>query len=108
MSNPGPLAAVGRWSHGHRRVVIGLWAFFAVALGVFAPRLESALSGAMWEVNGSESLAARALIEQNFGGFSSQSAVAVIHSDTFTIDPAETNPSRPERRSSPPKNRGMK
>ena len=89
MSNPGPLAAVGRWSHGHRRVVIGLWAFFAVALGVFAPRLESALSGAMWEVNGSDSLAARALIEQNFGGFSSQSAVAVIHSDTFTIDSPE-------------------
>ncbi len=86
MMKPGLLAIVGRWSHGHRGVVIGLWAFVAVSLGVFAPRLESALSGAMWEVNGSDSLAARTLIERNFGGFSSQSAVAVIHSDTLTAN----------------------
>jgi RND superfamily putative drug exporter len=58
----------------------------AVALGIFAPRLEHALSGAMWEVNGSDSLAARQVIDQQFGGLSSQSAAVVIHSDTLTAD----------------------
>src|SRR5512139_1981933 len=81
-----PLARLGRYAHAHRLPVILTWAVFAIALGVFAPRLESALSGAMWEVNGSDSLQARTLIEENFGGFSSQSAVAVIHSDTETAD----------------------
>ena len=84
-----PLARVGRWAHAHRLPVILTWAVFAVALGVFAPRLEHALSGAMWEVNGSDSLQARTLIEKNFGGFSSQSAVAVVHSDTLTADSPE-------------------
>lgn len=76
-----PLASLGRAAHGHRFAVIIGWAILAVSLGFFAPRLESALSGAMWQVNGSDSLAARQVIEREFGGFSSQSAVAVIHSD---------------------------
>ncbi|TAK56603.1 MAG: MMPL family transporter, partial [Dehalococcoidia bacterium] len=81
---PAPLASLGRAAHKHRFAVIIGWAMIAVGLGLFAPRLESALSGAMWEVNGSDSLAARQAIEQNFGGFSSQSAVAVVHSDSLT------------------------
>ncbi len=80
-----PLAILGRAMHRNRLAVIASWLIIAVALGVFAPRLEHALSGAMWEVNGSDSLAARHVIEQQFGGFSSQSAVAVIHSDTLTV-----------------------
>ena len=79
-----PLARLGRWSHAHRLSVILGWAVIAVALGFFAPRLESALSGAMWEVNGSDSLAARQIIERDFGGYSSQSAVVVLHSDSLT------------------------
>ncbi len=78
-----PLAALGRWSHSHRFAVIALWVVFTLGLGVFAPRLEHALSGALWEVNGSDSLAARQVLERDFGGFSSQSAVAVFHSDTL-------------------------
>jgi hypothetical protein len=58
----------------------------AIGLGVFAPRLEHALSGAMWEVDGSESLAAPELIDEQFGGLSSQSAVVVVHSDPLAID----------------------
>jgi putative drug exporter of the RND superfamily len=84
-ATPGPLARIGGLAHANRRAVIATWAVLVVALGVFAPRLEHALSGAMWEVNGSDSLQARTLIEQNFGGFSSQSAVVVIHSDTEAV-----------------------
>jgi RND superfamily putative drug exporter len=81
-----PLSRIGRAAHRHRFAAIVSWAIIAVSLGLFAPRLESALSGAMWEVNGSDSLAARQLIDREFGGFSSQSAVAVIHSDTVRAD----------------------
>lgn len=81
-----PLARTGRWAHSHRRFVVIAWAVLAVGLGFFAPRLEGALSGAMWEVNDSDSLAAREVLERQFGGFSSQSAVAVLHSDTLAAD----------------------
>jgi len=81
-----PLARLGRWAHSHRRQVFIIWGLLVVGLGVFAPRLEHALSGAMWEVKGSESLAAREIIDEQFGGLSSQSAAVVIHSDTLTVD----------------------
>jgi RND superfamily putative drug exporter len=84
-----PLAALGRWSHGHRISVISFWVVITLALAVFAPRLQGALSGAMWEVNGSESLAAREIIDEQFGGFSSQSAVVVIHSEGHTVGSPE-------------------
>ncbi len=81
-----PLARIGRAAHSHRRFVIAAWAVLAIGLGVFAPKLEHALSGAMWEVNGSESLAARDVIDEQFGGLSSQSAVVVIQSQSTPID----------------------
>lgn len=84
-----PLARLGRWAHGHRALVIVAWAVFAVGLGVFAPKLEHALSGAMWEVRGSESLKVREIVDEQFGGLSSQSAVIVVHSETLAVeDPA--------------------
>ena len=81
-----PLARLGRAAHAHRLAVILAWVVLAVGLGLFAPRLESALSGAMWEVKGSDSLAARNLIQRDFGGFSSQAAVVVLHSETLSAD----------------------
>ncbi len=81
-----PLASLGRWAHSHRRLMIIVWAFLAIGLGILAPRLEPALSGAMWEVNGSESLAAREVVEEQFGGLSSQSAVVVIQSESVAVD----------------------
>jgi RND superfamily putative drug exporter len=81
-----PLARLGRWAHAHRKFVIIAWAVLAIGLGVFAPKLEHSLSGAMWEVNGSESLAARDVIDEQFGGLSSQSAVVVIQSGSTPID----------------------
>jgi putative drug exporter of the RND superfamily len=84
-----PFAAVGSWMRIHRRLVFLVWGLVALSLGVFAPRLEGSLSGAMWQVDNSQSLAARQLIDQNFGGLSSQSAVLVLHSDTLSdTDPA--------------------
>ncbi|MGB4862650.1 MAG: MMPL family transporter [Tepidiformaceae bacterium] len=85
MTNP-PLARLGQWAFGHRRLVIGTWAVFAIGLGIFAPKLEHALSGAMWEVNGSDSLAARQIIDREFGGLSSQSAAVVVYSETLGAD----------------------
>ncbi len=84
-----PLSRLGRWAHQSRRSVIATWIVLAVGLGMFAPSLEHALSGAMWEVNGSDSLAARDIIDEQFGGLSSQSAVIVIHSDSLSIDAPE-------------------
>ena len=84
-----PLARLGRWAHAHRRIVLVTWVVLAVGLGVFAPKLEHALSGAMWEVNGSDSLAARDIIDEQFGGLSSQSAAIVVHSDSLTVDAPE-------------------
>jgi RND superfamily putative drug exporter len=82
----GILSALGLWIHGHRRLVFAAWAILAVGLGVFAPRLEGALSGAMWEVRGSDSLSAREVIDEEFGGLSSQSAVVVLRSDELTTE----------------------
>jgi len=69
MHNP-PLARLGMWAHANRMAVIVAWAVFAIGLGIFAPKLEHALSGAMWEVDGSDSLAARDVIDREFGGLS--------------------------------------
>ena len=44
----------------------------AVGLGVFAPKVETALSGAGWEATGSESVAAREIIDKQFAGLSLQ------------------------------------
>ncbi|MGD9932329.1 MAG: MMPL family transporter [Dehalococcoidia bacterium] len=84
--NEAPLGRLGKWANSHRLAVIVTWALFAGALGVFAPKLEHALSGAMWEVNGSDSLAVREIIDEQFGGMSSQSAAVVLQSETLTVD----------------------
>jgi RND superfamily putative drug exporter len=86
MQTFGFLGSFGRAARSHRLAVVAGWVILAVGLGLLAPRLEGALSGAMWEVNGSDSLAARQAIEREFAGFSSQSAVVVVHSDDLTVD----------------------
>ena len=59
----GPLGRLGRWTADHVRAVALAWAVVALALGAFAPKVESALSGAGWQANGSESVQARKLIQ---------------------------------------------
>ena len=82
----GPIGRLGAWAAGHVRAVSISWLVVAVALAVFAPRVETALSGAGWQANGSQSVQARTLIQRNFGGLSSSAPIVVVHSSTLRID----------------------
>jgi RND superfamily putative drug exporter len=62
-----------------------VWAIVAIGLGVFAPRVEHALSGAGWEASGSESLQVRETLDREFGGLSSSALMVVVHSDDKTV-----------------------
>jgi RND superfamily putative drug exporter len=80
----GPIGRLGRWTADHVRVVAIAWAVLAVALGLFAPKVESALSGAGWQANGSESVQARSLVQRNFAGLSSSALMVVLHSQQLS------------------------
>jgi putative drug exporter of the RND superfamily len=80
----GPIGRLGRFAADHVRAVALAWAIVAVALAAFAPKVETALSGAGWQANGSESVQARTLIQRNFAGLSSQALTVVVHSSTAT------------------------
>jgi RND superfamily putative drug exporter len=80
----GPLGRLGRFTADHVRIVALSWAIVAIALGAFAPKVETALSGAGWQANGSESVQARALIQANFAGLSSSALMVVVHSPNET------------------------
>jgi RND superfamily putative drug exporter len=82
----GPIGRLGGYAAGHFRTVAVAWAVVAVALGVLAPRVETALSGAGWQANGSESVQARELVQAGFGGLSSSALTAVVHSARLTAD----------------------
>ncbi len=89
MSQPGPIGRLGQWTATHFRVVLVGWLVIAVGFGVFAPRVEKALSGAGWEATGSQSVQARNAIDKNFNGLGSYSLNVVVHSPTETVnDPA--------------------
>ena len=69
-------------------VLVG-WLVVAIGLGFFAPRVETALSGAGWETTGSQSVQARQLINRDFRGLSSYGLMTVVYSPTQTVaDPA--------------------
>jgi RND superfamily putative drug exporter len=85
----GPIGRLGGWAADHIRVVALVWAMIAVVLAIFAPKVETALSGAGWQANGSESVRARTLIQQNFGGLSSSALMVVLHSPTLTTGSPE-------------------
>ncbi len=89
MPQYGALGRLGRWATHHRRAVFGVWAVLTVVLGLFAPRVEHALSGAGWEASGSESVQVREIVDAEFGGMSSSALMVVVHSPTqTTADPA--------------------
>ena len=80
----GPIGRLGAFAADHVRGVAITWAVVAVGLAVFAPNVETSLSGAGWQANGSDSVAARALIQKNFGGLASSAPVVVVSSPTLT------------------------
>ena len=76
----GPLGRLVGWTADHVRAVSIAWLLVALVLAAFAPKVETALSGAGWQANGSESVKARALIQRNFAGLSSSALMVVVHS----------------------------
>jgi putative drug exporter of the RND superfamily len=85
----GALGRLGRWTAGHLRIVVAAWVVVAVGLGVLAPRVENALSGAGWEATGSQSVEARQLIDRSFNGSGTYGPVVVVHAPDKTVsDPA--------------------
>jgi RND superfamily putative drug exporter len=87
--NVGPIGRLGRYTATHFRVALIGWLILAIGLGVLAPKVETALSGAGWETTGSQSVQARQLINKNFGGLSSYGLMTVIYSPTQTITDPE-------------------
>ena len=83
--NVGPIGRIGRYTATHFRVVLVGWLVVAFGLGFFAPKVETALSGAGWETTGSQSVQARQLIDKNFHGLSSYGLMTVIYSPSETI-----------------------
>jgi putative drug exporter of the RND superfamily len=91
MSALGPVGRLGRWSATHVRLVVIAWAIVVIGLGVLAPRVETSLSGAGWEDSGSQSVAARELVQRNFAGNDAAALMVVVHSPDLTVaDPAFT------------------
>ena len=89
MSPVGPVGRLGRFTATHVRLVVLVWVGIAVVFGFFAPRVETALSGAGWQANGSQSVAARGIIQNQFAGQSSSALMVVVHSPTQSFsDPA--------------------
>jgi putative drug exporter of the RND superfamily len=80
MSEPGPIGRLGRLAAGNPRRVLIAWAVIAVGLGALAPRVETALSGAGWEANGSESVQARQQIDRGFAGAGGYALQVAVHS----------------------------
>jgi putative drug exporter of the RND superfamily len=81
---PGPLGRLGVRVAAHARLVTVVWLLVIVGLGAFAPRVETELSGAGWQADGSDSVAARELAQEHFGGNASTAIQVVVHS---TDDP---------------------
>ncbi|EGD56603.1 putative drug exporter of the RND superfamily [Gordonia neofelifaecis NRRL B-59395] len=78
---PGPLGRLGIWVTAHGRVVAGAWILIIIGLGVFAPSVEKSLSGAGWQAQGSDSVAARELAVEHFGGNASSAIQVVVKGD---------------------------
>ena len=85
----GPVGRLGRWAAEHRGRVFIAWALIAVGLGVLAPRVETALSGAGWQANGSESVRARQLIDRDFAGTGSYALQVAVHSRGLVVTAPE-------------------
>jgi len=89
MSALGPIGRLGRFAALHRRAVFATWALVAVGLGIFAPRVETALSGAGWQANGSESVQVREAADRAFAGSGAYAIQVAVHSSELTAaDPA--------------------
>ncbi|HSK32722.1 MAG TPA: MMPL family transporter [Propionicimonas sp.] len=86
---PGPLGRLGVWVTDHARITTAVWMLLIIGLGAFAPRVEAELSGAGWQADGSESVAARQLAQDHFGGNASSAIQVVVHSTDGPVSRGE-------------------
>jgi RND superfamily putative drug exporter len=86
VNNLGPIGRLGRFSATHRRWVFASWVLLAIGLGVLAPRVETALSGAGWQANGSESIEVRERVDRAFAGGGAYGLQVAVHSDQLTAE----------------------
>ena len=82
---PGLLGRLGVWVLDHGRFTGVVWVLAIVILGAFAPRVEHELSGAGWQADGSDSVAARELAQEHFGGNASHAIQVVVHDDNGQV-----------------------
>ncbi|MBO1753813.1 MMPL family transporter [Allobranchiibius sp. CTAmp26] len=79
------MARLGAWAGSHLGAVLVLWLIALALFGAFAPKVESALSGAGWQDSGSQSVQARQVIQRNFHGMGATALQVVIHDGTGPI-----------------------
>ena len=77
----GVLGRLGAWTATHFQPVLAVWLLIIVGLGAFAPKVEHALAGAGWEAKGSDSVQAREIVQEQFGGMSSAALQVVVASE---------------------------
>ncbi|MGW4806211.1 MMPL family transporter [Kitasatospora sp. NPDC004272] len=85
--SPGLLGRLGSWSVRHAKAVLAGWLLLVIGLGAFAPQVTTALSGAGWQANGSESVKVRTLAEEHFAGNASSSIQIVVAADRPVTEP---------------------
>ncbi|GAA4363071.1 MMPL family transporter [Nocardioides caricicola] len=78
------MGRLGVWVTSHGRLVTLVWVVLIVGLGIFAPKVEQNLSGAGWQASGSDSVAARELAREHFGGNASSAIQVVVHATDGT------------------------
>src|SRR5699024_3519797 len=81
----GAFARIGRAMVDNARWVAVAWAVVLIGFGAFAPTVFSALAGAGWQANGSDSVKAREVAEQHFGGNGSTAVQVVVDSDDLEL-----------------------
>ncbi len=86
---PGPLGRLGVWVTDHAKLVTLVWLVLIAGLGAFAPQVEHNLSGAGWQAQGSESVQARELAREHFGGNASSAIQVVVHSTDGPVTKGE-------------------
>ncbi len=81
----GPLGQLGRFAAVHRRWVIVVWLVFAVEMGLFAPKVQTALSDAGWEAGNSDSVDVRHQVEYLLIAPGAYGLQAVVHSQSLSV-----------------------
>ncbi len=88
-ATPGLLGRLGVWVTDHAKLVTAVWLLAIIGLGAFAPQVEHNLSGAGWQANGSESVEARELAREHFGGNASSAIQVVVRSTNGPVTDGE-------------------